>query len=132
MKSFLYSVCIVCMVAGVTFYWHQGLTAQGKRVPSEMSHVDKDTAATKKEHVPSVEASPPDENGCGCCKTAREKVRQKRKELEMWAREMIDTHGYDEGMKRVTAKSPTLAKRIQQLLEKEKSGSTSVSSHVTQ
>lgn len=38
----------------------------------------------------------------------------------MWAREMINTHGYEEGIKRGTAKSPTLAKRMQRLLEKEK------------
>ena len=57
---------------------------------------------------------------CSCCRDSLEKVRQKRKELEMWARDMIDTHGYEEGMKRVTAKSLVLAKRIQILLEKEK------------
>ncbi|MDE0424106.1 MAG: hypothetical protein OXN25_04470 [Candidatus Poribacteria bacterium] len=57
---------------------------------------------------------------CSCCGDALEKVKQKRKELEMWARGMIDTHGYEEGMKRVNAKSPTLAERVQSLLEKEK------------
>jgi len=58
--------------------------------------------------------------GCTCCRDALAEVKAKRKELEMWAREMINTHGYDEGMNRVNAHSPTLAKRVRGLLEKEK------------
>ena len=44
----------------------------------------------------------------------------------MWAREVIHTHGYEAGLKRVTAKSPTLAKRIQNLIEKDKKRDRSV------
>jgi len=47
----------------------------------------------------------------------------------MWAREMIATLGYEEGMKRVNAKSPTLAKRVKRLLEEEKRVPTSAGAH---
>lgn len=63
---------------------------------------------------------------CQCCVSTLEKVRQKRESLEMWAREMINTYGYEDGMKRITAKSKTLAKRIQGILEAEKNGNESV------
>lgn len=66
---------------------------------------------------------------CSCCRDSLEKVKRKRKELEMWARDMIDTYGYEAGMKRVTAKSPVLAKRIQILLEKEKNNLPSASAN---
>ena len=56
---------------------------------------------------------------CACCRSTLETIKQKRKALELWAREMIETHGYEEGIKRVTAKSPTLAKRVLERLETE-------------
>ena len=59
---------------------------------------------------------------CTCCGETRLQIRdfaQKRRvEIEAWARETIRTHGYEEGMKRVTARSPILAKRLQRILEK--------------
>ncbi len=114
MKSILYIVCIVSVVTGITFYWVQGQTST---LPADRRHVQKDPAATRIEHVQSTKNSPLEEKGCGCCKTSLERVRQKRKALEMWAREIIDTHGYEEGMKRITAKSTTLAKRMHRILE---------------
>ena len=52
-------------------------------------------------------------------------MKQKRQALEIWARETIANYGYEEGMKRVMAKSPVLAERIQRLLAEEKrSGQT--------
>lgn len=122
MKSFFYSVCIVSAITGIAFYWVQGQASDPKTLPAERHHVQKYPAATEIESVQSTKASSLQEGkkGCGCCRSALEKVRQKRKELEMWAREMINTHGYEEGMKRVTVKSPTLAKRVHRLLEKEK------------
>ena len=124
MKSFFYSVCIISVLAGITFYWIQGHASDPETLPAERHHVQKDPAATRIESVQSTENAllkeKEEEKDCGCCKKTLEKIRQKRKELEMWAREMISTHGYEEGMKRVTSKSPTLAKRVQGLLEKEK------------
>lgn len=126
MKSFFYSICIVIAVTGIAFYWVQGQTSDPKTLPAEQHHVQEDPVAI--ESGQSTETSPlkvaEDKKGCGCCRSALEKVRQQRKALEMWAREMIDTHGYEEGMKRVTAKSETLAKRVQRLLEKEKNSRT--------
>lgn len=71
-------------------------------------------------HAQTAETPAQQKKGCGCCRSTLENIKQKRKELEMWAREMIDTHGYEDGMKRITEKSPTLAKRVQGILEKEK------------
>ena len=57
---------------------------------------------------------------CACC---REKLAQSRKIAEQrlqarkaWAREMFANYGYEEGMKRIAAKDPRLAKQIQQIL----------------
>lgn len=61
---------------------------------------------------------------CDCCReksaAALELVRQKLKDNEKWAQEMIATHGYEEGMRQITDKSPILANRMQQRLENEK------------
>ena len=61
---------------------------------------------------------------CACC---REKLAQSRKVAEQriqarkaWAREMFANYGYEEGMTRIAAKDPGLAKQIQQTLEREK------------
>ena len=61
---------------------------------------------------------------CACC---REKLAQSRKVAEQrtqarkaWAREMFANYGYEEGMKRIAAKDPKLAKQIQQILDREK------------
>ena len=112
MKFFLSLFCLLCLFCGVFRYWNPALTSQGKNALSEKNTGDKVRSASETAPMPTADANR-DEKGCGCCKSAREKVRQKRKALELWAREMIDTHGYAEGMKRVTEKSATLAKRIQ-------------------
>ena len=122
MKPFFYSVCTIIAVTGITFYWVQEQASDPKTLSAERHPAQKAPAAIGIESGESTETSPlaGEKKGCGCCRSALEKVKQKRKELEMWAREMINTHGYEEGIKRVTAKSPTLAKRVQLLLEKEK------------
>ncbi len=70
-------------------------------------------------HVESQAETPPTtprikvKKDCTCCRDALVEVKAKPKEMEMWAREMINTHGYDEGMNRVNIHSPTLARRVQ-------------------
>ncbi len=60
---------------------------------------------------------------CDCCReksaVALELVRQKLKENEKWAREIIATHSYKEGMRQITDKSPVLANRMHQHFENE-------------
>ena len=61
---------------------------------------------------------------CACCvqklSPAQEKARQRQQAREMWARKTISDYGYVEGMKRITAKSSSLAKQIQRILDREK------------
>lgn len=131
MKPLFYLCCFVTVAIGVGFYLYPGTALVSKTAPETVRPIEKnvlpvavpEAAATETTHVQLTEdprPTTPPKKRCACCLSELEKVKQKRKELEMWAREMIATHGYEEGMKRVTAKSPTLAKRVQRLLEKEK------------
>lgn len=138
MKNIFYVCCVVTVAIGLGFYLYPGTAPVSKAVPEAVSPIEKNTRstpATVSETIPvqpteaALPTTPP-QKGCACCLSELEKVRQKRKALEMWAREMIDTHGYEEGMKRVTAKSSTLAKRIKDLHEKEKN--STISSHAVE
>lgn len=137
MKHIFFIFSIVSLTAGLGFYIHQNHTAASNVMRSDLNQgVDRAEAERAKERsatetrqagVSEVSADTlltAEKEPCGCCTDALEKIRQRRKELEMWAREMVNVHGYEEGMKRVTAKSPTLAKRVQRLLEKEKAATT--------
>lgn len=61
---------------------------------------------------------------CTCCpeqiEQIRERVRKKREARELWARGMLKLYGAAEGMERIQAKDPWLAKRMQLMLDKEK------------
>ena len=141
MKSILYIVCIVCVAIGIAFYWVQGNdTSKPQKSAAEIIY---DTQTDRSGHAKEPHQAPvfvsaghtvttSAEKDCECCRSALERVRQRRKELELWAREMIAIHGYEVGMKRVTEKSSTLAKRLKTLLEQEKKVSSSVSSPVGQ
>lgn len=59
---------------------------------------------------------------CGCCRKAAEQTRQMREDLK-WAKAAITTYGYEEGMRRIRAKSPILAKMMQHSIEKRARGS---------
>lgn len=115
----VFAICslVVCIV-GVSLYLNRSDSATPKK---EQVALEKKNDTLESPTTPTKnDATISKEKGCGCCRSTLAKIKAKRKALEMWAREMIATHGYDEGMKRVTAKSPTLAKRIQRLLEKKK------------
>ncbi len=75
------------------------------------THVKESSAAGQK-------VKTPNKKKCACY---REKVaQQKLQARKAWAREMLANYGYEEGVKRVAAKDPGLAKQIQQILEREK------------
>ena len=126
MKHVIYSVCVLTVLAGISFYQRTGHVSKdaevspprGEKTAIRTAAAEASVAETT--HAQMVETPAETKKGCGCCRDTLAKIRTKRKELEMWAREMIDTHGYEDGMKRVTAKSHTLAKRVQGLLEQEK------------
>ena len=138
MKRVFYIFCIVSVsVTGLTFY----LMVERDHALETNSIYSKSDILTKGEQVRDVqittEPSPSaqkipytTEKDCACCakkiEHAREYVKQKRQALEEWARKTIDTHGREEGLKLITAKSPALAKRIQQVLETKESISTYV------
>lgn len=135
MKKGVCLFCLVTVIGGFSFFLYQNDSSPSKVPASRLLHRGRVTETLRTQ--PTEVATPPstptknasttsEKKKCGCCRSTLEKIRQKRKELEIWAREMISTHGYEAGMKRVTAKSPTLAKRIQNLLEKEKNSASSV------
>ncbi len=137
MKHIFFIFCIVSLTAGLGFYVHQNHTAasnvmrsdhpQGVDQAEEERAKERNSTETRQAEVSEVSVGTPittEKKPCGCCTDGLEIIRQRRKELEMWAREMVKVHGYEEGMKRVTAKSSTLANRVQRLLEKEKVAAT--------
>ena len=140
MKRVFYIFCIVSVsIAGFTFYLivenDQGLETNSTSLISDILTKEKQVrdAQITVEPSPSAQKVPyTTEKDCACCakkiKHAREYVKQKRQALEEWALKIIDIHGREEGMKLITAKSPALAKRIQQVLETEKSISTHAAS----
>ena len=60
------------------------------------------------------------EKECACCRKklarARKMARERMRAREAWGRQVIADYGYEEGMKRITAKSPWLVERIKQSL----------------
>lgn len=62
---------------------------------------------------------------CPCCSNkeltpAQVKAKQKQQQREAWARRMIADHGYEEGLKRISAQKPLFAKQMQRILDREK------------
>lgn len=135
MKPIFFTCCIAAVVGGLIFFF---ATDNGtpKSETTETVSTDKASAKVK----PAAVQTRPDsstarrktsdkkEEACACCREKLERVKGKRLALEKWARETIATYGYEEGMKRVAAKSPALAKRLQQLLDQENGQSTSADS----
>lgn len=125
MKQVFYVFCVLAVIAGLGFYHGTGHVSKNAQIssPREVKTAIR-TAATEVSLTETTHAQTAEtrtqKKRCACCRTTLENIKQKRKELEMWAREMIDTHGNEDGMRRVTAKSPTLAKRVQGILEQEK------------
>ena len=76
-----------------------------------------------KEVIPATKNITPMKN-CACCNKklspAQEKAKQRQQARETWARQLIANYGYEEGMKRITAKFPLLAKQMQRILDREK------------
>ncbi|MYC76694.1 hypothetical protein F4X10_13095 [Candidatus Poribacteria bacterium] len=126
MKNIVSFFSLITVGVGLAFYLYHSPCLSQKNLPTTLRLVPKngtETALTEPQRPQMSEVAAPTtgaKKGCACCRSAREKVKQRRGALEMWARKMIDTHGYEEGMKRVRAKSPILARRIQDILEKEK------------
>ncbi len=125
MKHLFFILILVLVIVGIGFYFHRSQDPLSKGVPPRHPPKMDDkqvSVSAKPTPLKSVEAATTtsEKKGCACCLSTLAKIKARRKALEMWAREMIETHGYEEGMKRVTEKSQTLAKRIQRLLEKEK------------
>ena len=122
MKNIFYSFCIVVVVSGLAFYLTvsvvntAGVQMNKSRRVSEQSS-PRTSAAEQK-----LTAS--DKKKCACCREklaqARKIAKQSLQARKVWAREMFANYGYEEGMKRIAAKDPGLAKQIQQILEREK------------
>ncbi|RKU12179.1 hypothetical protein C6502_06655 [Candidatus Poribacteria bacterium] len=126
MKSIFYGFCLISVVvSGLVFYFALERTPVVETIgvpgsqPSRFSGQNSPRASVAEQKVKT-----PNKKKCACC---REKLAQSRKVAEQriqarkaWAREMFANYGYEEGMKRIAAKDPELAKQIQQLLEPQK------------
>ena len=126
MKRLFFIFGVVTCMIGVGFYLYQSDSATSKLAHDPIYHKSDSVKIPTETARKNTKATTSKKKECACCRSTLEleKVRQKRKELELWAREMINTHGYEEGMRWVAAKSPTLATRIQHLLKKEKNRPT--------
>ena len=121
-KSVFYSFCLASVVvSGPVFYFalQRAPVVNTIRFPLTTPHPSSTPTSTAEQKVKT-----PNKKECACC---REKLTQSRKVTEQriqarkaWAREMFVNYGYEEGMKRIAAKDPGLAKQIQQTLEREK------------
>ena len=120
---------LIIVSTSLVFYLYQRHSNASKVSPSNLQR-EAGTDTTAKNDVTGVhvqghaETSTPPitkaKKGCACCRDTLTEIKAIRKVMEKWAIEMIDTHGYEEGIKRVTAHSPILAKRVRGLLEKKK------------
>ena len=126
MKIIFFGFCLVSVVvSGFVFYFALRRAPVINRIGFPMSQ----TRRVSEQNSPRVSTAEqkvktPNKKKCACC---REKLAQSRKVAKQrlqarkaWAREMFANYGYEEGMKRIAAKDPGLAKQIQQILEREK------------
>ena len=126
MKRIFYSFCLISVVvSGLVFYFAMQRAPVVNTVefpmatPSRASEQNSPRASAAGQKVKT-----PNKKTCACC---REKLESSKKVAEQrlqarkaWAREMFANYGYEEGMKRIAAKDPRLAKQIQRILEREK------------
>ena len=117
MKTVFCGMCIVLL--GLTFYFP--FAQKGTTVPETSATLPQSVQNQEKIVAASQKAA---SKKCACCNQklspAQGKAKQRQEQREAWARQMIIDHGYEEGMKRITAKSPWLAKQIQRILDREK------------
>ena len=149
MKIVYYGIFIAIFVLGSALYLitdHRPprfITAESTSIRSEstqdpksISTVTQDATAAHRNTDDFTRPTAAPEKKCTCCSETslriKEIVKQKRKDLELWARDTIANYGYKDGMKRITAKSPALAQRIQRILEQEqKLSQTSAASQLS-
>lgn len=127
MKRIFGIFCIAIVVSGLIFYltYNGSSTLETTRVVSSSTVLPEGKSVSAMQTTSNTsstkdKATKKKDDVCSCCGKSLEMVKQRRKEFEQWAQDTIARHGYEEGMKQVTARSPVLAKRMQQILEKEK------------
>jgi len=126
MKTVFYGFCVV-LLGFVLYFTQKGLSG-----PQTLSTPR--ASAQNREQVSAVsQETTTQKKKCLCCSkqlsVPQEKAKQRQQEREAWARQMIADYGYEEGMKRITAKSPWLARQLQRLLGREKRlGQTTIAS----
>ncbi len=126
MKSIFYGFCLISVVvSGLVFYFSLERAPVVKTIGVPLSQPSRSSGQNPlRASAAEQKTKTPNKKKCACC---REKLVQSRKVAEQgiqarkaWAREMFANYGYEEGMKRIAAKDPKLAKQIQQLLERKK------------
>ena len=122
MKRIFYSFCLVSVVvSGLVFYFALQHAPVVNTIGFPMPQPGHISEQSSLRSAAEQKVKTPNKKKCACC---REKLAQSRKAAEQriqackaWTREMFANYGYEEGMKRVAAKAPRLAKQIQQILE---------------
>ena len=116
MKLFFAIFSLALCTVGISFYLSSSASPTSKM---EYTSIENNKDNVKNPNVPRKN-NVITAKECTCCQSTLATIKRKRKELELWARDMINTYGYEDGMRRITEKSPTLAKRIEKRLETEK------------
>lgn len=122
MNRILLGFCVLSIaVSGFAFYFIQrdDRGVDPPEVPkTEQNNVEasnaRDSLGVKQAGTTSAEKK------CSCCSEkltrAREMARERMRAREAWGRQVIADYGYEEGMKRIAAKSPWLVAHIKKLL----------------
>ena len=120
MKTAAIAICVVLLA--LTIY----LVQRGFRTPEAgvARALGVQTVAADEKHADTNTQVATAKKKCPCCNKklspAQAKAKQRQQTREIWARQIIARHGYEEGMKRITDQNPTFAKQMQRILDREK------------
>ena len=122
MNRILFRCCMLFIaVSGIAFYLTQR-DHHGRKVSASAAAKPTNVAAANLPDTPVVEqhTTPLTEKKCACCREklarARKIAKERMQAREAWGRKLIADYGYEEGMKRIAAKSPWLVDHLKQSL----------------
>ena len=118
MKYAVYALCVL-LFALTIYIIQKGFSVPETRLTPQntVQHSGKDTA-----HV--TDNTTLKKKNCACCDKKltprQERAKQRQQARETWGRQLIASHGYEEGIKRITQQDPLFAKQMQRILDREK------------
>ncbi len=118
MKYAVYALCVLLFTFTIYAIQKSFNVPETRLTPQNtVQHSGKDTA-----HV--TDNTTLKQKNCACCDKkltpAQERAKQRQQARERWGRQLITSHGYEEGIKRITRQDPLFAKQMQRILDREK------------